>query len=92
MKIAAFLALALAIVLGIWTGTDYAHNEHEKQHNIEMMEAEIHRNQITGNTDDSALQESKEIDSAEQYDAILGIVATCALIGAVVLFAKSKAA
>ena len=85
MKLAGFIALALAVVLAIWAGTDYAQNQQDMRYNSEKLKAEISR----FDTSNSSLDERKEIESAERYDAIIGIVATCVLIGSVVLFAKS---
>jgi len=59
------------------------------RYNSERMKAEINRTLTTGDTSGSSLEDEKQIESAEQYDAVIGIVATCALIGSVVLFAKS---
>jgi hypothetical protein len=90
MKLAGFLALALAAVLGIWAGVDYAHNERDRQYNLQLMEAEISRELAGGTSSGRALEHDKEIDAAERYDAIMGIVAVCALIGSIVLFSKKK--
>jgi hypothetical protein len=89
MKLAGFLALALAAVLGIWAGTDYARNEHERQYNLEMMKIEISRELSGHGSSGSALERDKEISAAERYDAVVGIAAFCALIGSIVLFSKS---
>jgi hypothetical protein len=89
MKAAALLALALAVVLGIWAGKDYADNEHDRQYNLEMMKIEISRELSGHGSSGAALERDKEIDDAERYDAIIGIVAVCVLIGSIVLFSKS---
>lgn len=90
MKAAGLLALALAVVLGIWVGMDYARNEHDKQYNLEMMNIEVARELSGHGSSGAALERDKEIDAAERHDAIIGIVATCALIGSIVLFSKSS--
>lgn len=90
MKLAGFLALIVAAVLGIWVATDYIHNEHERQYNVQRMQSEVTRELAGANASDSSFQESKEIASAEQFDGVIGIVACCALIGSVVLFSKSR--
>jgi hypothetical protein len=91
MKLAAVLALALAVVLGIWAGRDYAQNERDRQYNLERMKAEVSRELSGGTSSGAALERDKEIDSAERYDAIIGIAAGCALIGSIVLFSKKEA-
>ena len=90
MKLAGLLALALAVVLCGWAITDYYHNEHERQYNLELMKTEISRELSGGSSSGTALERDKEIDAAERYDTIIGIVGFCALIGSVVLFSKSR--
>lgn len=77
--------------MGIWAGRDYAQNEHDRKYNLELMNAEISR-ELSGRTSSGkALERDKEIDAAERYDAIIGIVAVCVLIGSIVLFSKKEA-
>ncbi len=90
MKAAAMLALALAVVLGIWAGRDYAGNEHDRQYNLEMMKTEVTRELSGHGSSGAALERDKEIDAAERYDAIIAIVSVCALIGSIVLFSKNR--
>jgi len=89
MKLAASLALALALLVGIWAIMDYSANEDERQRNVQKMINEEMGEYIGRAPDDSAFDHAKEIAKAERYDAIMGIVAACALVGAVVLFSKS---
>ena len=90
MKIAAFLAFALAVVLGIWAGTDYVRNEHDRQYGLDALNREITRELAGRNPDNSASEKLKEIASAERIDAIAGVVGFCALIAGVSMLASSK--
>jgi hypothetical protein len=90
MKLAGVLALSLAAVLGIWATTDYMHNEHAKQYNVLALEREVTREFAGASPSNDATDEAKRIESAERYDAIIGIVAACILIGSVVLFSQGK--
>jgi hypothetical protein len=38
MKVAGMLALILAVVVGIWTGVDYAQNEQDRQSEVQRMQ------------------------------------------------------
>jgi hypothetical protein len=88
MKIAGCLALALALVLGIWAATDYHGHQKDMQYAVERVQAALAREMRSGVSSDSAVQEEKEIEAAEQYDAIIGIAAACALIVGIALFSK----
>ena len=84
MKLAGFLALALAIVLGIWTVVDYVQNERDKSLIVQELQHEIRSGGHAGSDD------TRENDEAERRDGMIGIVAACALIGSVILFSQSK--
>lgn len=90
MKLAAFLALALAVVLGAWTISDYFGNQHAQARNVEAVSREVTRELEGTPASNDAMDESRRIEAAQRDDAIMGIVAACALIGSVVLFSKSK--
>ena len=62
MKLAGFLALVLAVVLCSWAITDYYHNEHDRQYNLELMQGEISRELSGGRTSGTAMERDKEIE------------------------------
>jgi hypothetical protein len=92
MKLAGFLALVLAVALGIWTISDYFENRRAQERNVEALSREVTRELKGVPASNDAMEESRRIEAAQRDDAIMGIVAACALIGSVVLFSKSKAA
>jgi hypothetical protein len=90
MKLAGFLALALASLLGAWAARDYS--SHESDRDIAVfqikLEAEAKEAGVQPLTDSTG--KLKDIGEAERYDAIIGVAAACILIGSVVLFSQSK--
>lgn len=94
MKIGGILALLFALVVGGWVVKDYWQNESDRRVNEHAIDAENRLNAIMeGDSEFSpkhaASMHAKEIESAEQYDAIMGIVACVILIGGIVLLSKS---
>ena len=84
MKIAAFLTLALAIILGIWAISDYADNERSRQRHV---------TEAFGNLFDNSGRDMARInrdEDLETQDALIGVGAFVALIGSVVLFSQAK--
>lgn len=85
--------MLLALVVGAWVGRDYLQNESDRRVNQEAIAFENRMNDINAGTDfpaaHAALMHAKEIESAERYDAMLGIVACIVLIGGIVLLSKS---
>lgn len=75
--------------MGIWAGNDYAQNEHQRQFHTESLSIELEMGHGAGSMASSSMNDLKEDEGKEQYDAIIGIVAACSLIGGIVLFAKS---
>jgi glucose uptake protein GlcU len=94
MKVAGILALILAVAIGIWAATDYAQNETDRHNNQRALQTEIDKNYLEIAEglplSDSASQRAKEIATAEQHDAILGIVAAVALIGGIAMISQRK--
>jgi hypothetical protein len=94
MKLAGFLALALALILGGWTISDYFQNEDQAQVNGQELRSEISRNydEIGSGRPltNTAMDRRKEIDAAFQFDGIMGIVSGCVLIGSVALLSQAK--
>jgi len=88
MKIAGIIALLLAIALGGWSITDYVQHEHDRPYAVQEMKHEVDR-ELDGRPPSNDADDSmKAIESGEQYDAIMGIVAVVALIGSIVLFSR----
>ncbi len=90
MKLAGFLALVLAVVLGVWSAMDYYHNEHQRRVAVEELKSALSRELGGGPAAEAAVQEINQAVSDKRYDAIIGIVGFCALISSVAMFSKSK--
>lgn len=85
MKLAAVLALMLAIVLGIWAVSDYVQNQNERRDDLPLLNDAIgHESEFN-----SEMAEINRIDGQERYDGVIGIVAIFALIGSSVMFSQS---
>jgi hypothetical protein len=88
MKLAACLALALAVTLGIWTVVDYAQNERQKQLVVRELQLTI----VTGSSElgNHAHRDLNEVIDAERFDGIIGIAAAVIVITSAVLFSKNR--
>jgi hypothetical protein len=84
MKTAAYLTLALAIILAIWAISDYADNERSRQRHV---------TQAFGNLFDNSGRDMARInrdEDLETQDGLIGVVAFAALIGSVIMFSQAR--
>jgi hypothetical protein len=92
MKLAGFLSLALAIVLALWATTDWYQNYQEQQANVRDMHNDIEHHIRSGDSEpvDRTMADMQRTDDLIQRDELIGVVAFCALIGAVVMFSQGR--
>jgi len=84
MKTAAYLTLALAIILAIWAISDYADNERSRQRHV---------TQAFGNLFDNSGRDMARInrdEDLETQDGLIGAVAFVALIGSVIMLSQAR--
>jgi hypothetical protein len=86
MKIAAYLSLAVALVLGGWSAIDYHHNEQLK----DLVSLELMATIAAHSGEGRAHQDLNDVLGDERYDGIVGIVAAVFLMGGIVLISQGK--
>ena len=85
MKAAAWLTLVLALIMGTWAISDYVENEQTKIRHVSRLDplgSSLLWNFVMA-------QVNRDEDK-ERWDAVVGLLAVGALIGAIVLFSKTK--
>ncbi len=85
MKAAAWLMLILALIMGAWAISDYVENEQTRLHHVGRLDP-LGSNQRWN----SAMSQVNRDEDNERWDAVVGLLAVGALIGAIVLFSKTK--